>query len=148
MHPSILDDLGLVSALESLCFDLRQNSKIHAALHTRDVPEEIDPGVASCLYRVAQESLQNVAKHANASQAEVTLSRDGEYLLLEIADAGVGFDPSVCKSGLGTTSMRERIRIVNGTFSIKSKPGEGTRVTARAPLAGARAGLDEIAATV
>ncbi len=136
MHPSILDDLGLGAALESMCLDLERVEGMPIHFVARDVPEAIDRTVALCLYRITQESLRNVSKHARASDVTVALTCEGEWLELAILDSGVGFDPATRKEGLGTHSMKERARLANGTLSIDSLPGEGTHVTVRVPVKG------------
>jgi signal transduction histidine kinase len=136
MHPSILDDLGLSAALESMCLDLRQLEGMRIDFAARDVPEDIDRRVAFCLYRVCQESLRNISKHAQAQDVTVVLSGDGESLELTVIDAGIGFDTARQKPGLGTQSMKERVRLVHGTVSIDSQPGHGTRVVVKVPLHG------------
>jgi PAS domain S-box-containing protein len=136
MHPSILDDLGLSAALESMCLELQRVEGTSVHFEAREVPDHLDRTLASCLYRVCQESLRNVSKHAQADDVNVVLSRAGEFLHLEVFDSGVGFESSGQKPGLGTYSIKERIRVVNGTVSIESEPGQGTRVIARVPLNG------------
>jgi signal transduction histidine kinase len=92
--------------------------------------------VALCLYRVAQESLGNAGKHAGGSTVHVTLRGTSVELTLMVADRGVGFDRELTKGkrGLGLVSMEERVRIVSGTLSVTSSPGDGTRVVASVPL--------------
>ena len=91
-----------------------------------------------CLFRVAQEALNNGSRHAGASAASVTLRRDADGLLLGVRDDGVGFDPASPGRGrsLGLASMRERARLVNGTLDIESAPGRGTSVIAWVPTEG------------
>ena len=96
--------------------------------------EVIPPDVALCLYRVAQESLHNAAKHSGTRQAEVTVERVGGELELIVTDAGQGFDSKEWRQGgLGLTSMEERVRLAGGTLDIESSPQKGTRVRARVP---------------
>jgi signal transduction histidine kinase len=92
--------------------------------------------VALCLYRIAQESLRNAGKHAGESTVHVTLRGTAGDLTLMVEDRGVGFDRETIqgKRGLGLVSMEERVRIVSGTLSVTSRPGDGTRVVARVPL--------------
>jgi CheY-like chemotaxis protein len=91
-------------------------------------------GIGACLYRIAQEALRNISKHANAADVEVKLALAGQGLQLYIADSGIGFDTSAEKSGLGLHSMRERAQLANGSFSVTSEPGSGTRVLVSVPL--------------
>jgi len=142
LHPSVLDDLGLVASLRDLC---RRFSERHTGITVKfnDValPAGLPREVASCLYRVAQEGLQNIAKHANAKRASVALTPRKGTLGLTIADDGAGFDPAVVKGrgGLGLIGMEERARLVNGKLSIASRPGRGTRVALEVRLpAGSR----------
>lgn len=88
MHPSILDDLGLGAAIESMCLDLQRVEGITVHFAARDVPETLDRTVALCLYRVAQESLRNISKHAKARDVTVVLTCEGECLELAILDSG------------------------------------------------------------
>jgi signal transduction histidine kinase len=92
---------------------------------------------ALCLYRIAQEALQNVVKHSGATRVTIELNGTGEALCLTVSDDGCGFDPQAVhnEASLGLVSMRERMRLVRGQLAIESRPGAGTRVEARAPLA-------------
>ncbi len=136
MHPAILDDLGLSAALESMCLDLQRVEGTRVHFEARDIPDDLDPALESCLFRVCQESLRNVSKHAKADNVTVVLACAGELLQLEILDFGVGFDFTEQRPGLGTYSIQERLRMVNGAVSIQSELGHGTRVIARVPLKG------------
>ncbi len=147
MHASILDELGLEKALEQLCFEqlgFEQNTfeasnqwlGVPVTFHARGMPDELPKEIALCLYRVAQAALHNVAKHAQASSASITLDGSPGFIEMVIADSGKGFDPSSEQTGLGLASMRERVRILNGSISISAKPGEGTRISVRLPLPG------------
>src|SRR5262249_11132732 len=93
--------------------------------------------VALCVYRVAQEALRNLAKHAAVNEAWVSLSATGPELLLRVQDKGVGFVPAEGHPhpGLGLSSMEERVRLIQGQLSVTSAPGRGTTVEVRAPLA-------------
>jgi PAS domain S-box-containing protein len=134
MHPSILDDLGLSAALESMCLDLQKVEKTRVHFEAKQIPDNLDRALASCLYRVCQECLRNVSKHAKANNINVVLTQDGGFVQLEVLDSGVGFESTERKTGLGMYSMKERLRLVHGTVSIESQPGHGTRVLARVPL--------------
>jgi signal transduction histidine kinase len=140
LHPSILDDLGLVDALRSECLSLGQRDGIAVAYHPRDVPTDIPRDVALCFYRVAQEALRNVAHHAQCPSASVRLFADERELVLCVRDRGVGFDLARRgKTGLGLESIRERARLIQARLSVRSRPGAGTRVTLRVPLRAKRA---------
>ena len=136
LHPAILDDLGIEAALRNECLVFSQQHGIPAEFVSRDVPQPLSGDLSLCLYRIAQESLRNIGKHAQAEEVRVDLSARDREIILVIEDIGDGFDlqEGRGKGGLGLISMEERIRLVNGTLSIRSQPGEGTRVEVRAPL--------------
>jgi signal transduction histidine kinase len=130
LHPAVLEHLGLISALRSCCSEFSEYQHIHA-LFVHEGPDEPVPfEVAVCLYRIVQEALRNVAKHAKASTVLVSLHSSNKEMKLCISDDGQGFDVPEAKkvSGLGLVSMEERARIVGGNFSIDSQPGNGTRI--------------------
>jgi len=138
-HPSILDDLGLPIALQRYIEDFSTRTGINVTLVHKDLPNPLPQDIASCLYRVAQESLGNVAKHAHASHAAVELLGSETGVRLSVRDSGVGFDPAKVKQPLiclGFTSMKERVRLVNGRLEVKSSPGQGTEVRVWIPLPG------------
>ena len=131
MHTAVLDDLGLVASLKALCGQFAEHYP-GIALDFKDcgVPTLIPDEVASCLYRVAQESLQNIAKHSHARFASVRLGFEKAAVLLTIQDDGAGFDPKAIKGhgGLGLISMEERARSVEGRLTITSQPGHDTQI--------------------
>lgn len=138
-HPSILDDLGLAIALQRLAEEFSARTGIAAHCVEHEVPEKLTEDVATCLYRIAQESLTNVARHAKAGHVEVELSRCRDGIQLSIRDDGVGFEMVRTRGdqrGLGLISMEERIRLVDGTLVLTSVKDQGTRVEAWVPLAG------------
>jgi PAS domain S-box-containing protein len=136
LHPSVLDDLGVVASLRSLCKAFSNEIKVAVELSTVGVPRSVPRELASCLYRVAQESLQNVAKHAHAKHVWFALTSRNKTLTLSIADDGVGFNLAAVKGlgGLGLVSMEERARLVNAKLSIRSQPGHGTRIALEVQL--------------
>jgi two-component system, chemotaxis family, CheB/CheR fusion protein len=136
LHPSILDDLGVVASLQSLCNAFSSEIKVAVELSTIDLPRSVPRELASCLYRVAQESLQNVSKHASARHVWFALTSRNNTLTLSIADDGVGFNLEAVKGrgGLGLVSMEERARLVRAKLSIRSQPGHGTRIALEVPL--------------
>jgi signal transduction histidine kinase len=136
LHPSILDDLGLVEALRSECASFSRREGIEVVYHPEEVPTTLPKDVALCVYRVAQEALRNLAKHAAVNEAWVTLVATGPELLLRVQDKGVGFDPTGGHSqpGLGLSSMEERARLIQAQLAVTSAPGQGTTVEVRAPL--------------
>ena len=135
LYPAALDDLGLAAALRAYCEDFGRDG-ITVEFSSGDLPESVDREVGSCLYKVAQESLRNVAKHAKARRASVTLKGTGDRIILQIRDYGVGFpvEALAAVGGLGVVSMQERVRHVNGSFEIQSRPEQGTVITVEVPL--------------
>lgn len=137
LRPPVLDDLGLAGGLASLARSIPQ-IEIEVDLTDIRLPDHIE----LALYRIAQECLQNVVKHAEASLARLTFTADAEVARLEIVDDGIGFDTfehplgSDEMGGYGLLSMAERAEIVGGRLNIRSRPGSGTAVTATIPLPG------------
>jgi signal transduction histidine kinase len=135
LHPAVLDRLGLTSALRSYCSEFSNYHHIRV-LFVDDGPDEPFPfEIAACLYRIAQEALQNVARYAKAKTVWVALNRRPGETILSVVDDGQGFDLLQVnkKSGLGLISMEERARLAGGTLSIESRPGAGTRIDAILP---------------
>ncbi len=136
LHPSILEDLGLTSAIESECSRYAHHEGISIQYEHHDIPPELPKEVALSLYRIAQESLRNIAKHAQTNVARISLVRvDGE-VLLSIEDDGMGFEPTEAesKAGVGLASMAERARLMHGDLTIRAASGRGTHVSVRVPL--------------
>lgn len=140
LHPSVLDDLGLVEALRTECDLISRRNALRVNVDTRGVPPGVPSDASLCLFRVAQEVLNNTVRHASASTVSVRLSPSSEGLQLAIHDDGRGFDPSEPRerASLGLASMRERVRIQRGTLDIDSAPGRGTSVVAWVPSGLAR----------
>jgi signal transduction histidine kinase len=132
MHSYKLQHLGLKSALKDLCRRLSQSS-FRIDLHVDEFEEPSSEDVSLCLYRVAQESLNNALKHARTSIVAVTLTRLQNMFYMTIQDSGVGFDSSSSSQGLGLASMSERLRLVNGQFRLHSVPGRGTEIWVSVP---------------
>ena len=141
LRPATLDQLGLVAALEDLVERVRHSAGIELGTDLRIDAEHLDPELETVVYRLVQESLTNVAKHASASSAEVRIRSGQGRLEVLVADDGRGFDPTREYSGFGLTGMRERAELAGGELRIESKPGAGARVMASLPLASS--GLDE-----
>lgn len=137
LHPTILDDLGLVEAVKSECQVFSRRTGITLSFAPDNMPA-IPKDIALCLYRVIQEGLKNIEKHAKTTQARISLQGLSGGVHLLIQDFGAGFDPHAVKNkaGLGLSSMRERIGLINGTMSIKSEQGKGTEIEAFVPLEG------------
>jgi len=136
LHPSELDDLGLETTLRDYCEQVSRETGVAVEFNRRKVPAQLTREVASCLYKVAQEALRNIVKHSHAQRATVNLDAANRHIRLRIEDNGKGFLLSSIQSstGLGVASMRERVQLVNGKFSITSGPGKGTQVVADLPL--------------
>ncbi|UJA18946.1 GAF domain-containing sensor histidine kinase [Thermoleophilia bacterium SCSIO 60948] len=136
LRPGALDQLGLADAIEGLADHHRETTGIdvEATVGTcRDM--ELDPELESGVYRVVQEALTNVAKHARASHVSVAVECDGQALRLEVADDGAGFDTGDPNAGFGLLGMRERVELAGGSLELESAPGVGTRLAAELPLA-------------
>lgn len=142
LHPSILADLGLAAALESECERVTTVEGLPVAFAAAGVPDVVPPPVALCVFRVAQEALRNVVRHARAARASVTLTHDAADLVLTVEDDGIGFaaDRPRPRPSLGLASMRQRVLAVEGALRIDSGPGKGTRVELRVPTGGAPCG--------
>jgi len=137
LHPSILDDLGLVDALRSECLGIQQRDGIQVKYRADNVPTNLSRGVALCVYRVAQEALRNAARHARSPRVSVRLLTRDRALVLRVRDRGIGFDVAARgRTGVGLESMRERARLIHARLTVRSRPGEGTQVTMRVPLDG------------
>ena len=137
LHPSILDDLGLLIALQRLVDDFMVRSSLRGSFGHKNIPEAVPQEIATCLYRVAQESLNNVARHAEATRVDVELTRSRSGLMVTISDDGVGFVPDQSPSGrhgLGLLSMKERVALVHGVLQVSSDVGKGTRVQVVVPI--------------
>lgn len=134
LHPSMLDDLGLPYALKALGDEFSERENMMVTLQRQNVPERIPPNIGSALYRITQEALRNVAKHAGRTHVKTTLAGTEDRIRLEIADFGEGFDMDDVHHGLGLISMSERARLVRGTLSINSALGKGTTVVVEVPL--------------
>jgi signal transduction histidine kinase len=135
LRPKALDDFGLVPALERLAETFSEQTNVtvdvQAALGDSRLPKEAE----TALYRIVQEALTNVIKHANARTVSVVLTRKGESVAVVIEDDGRGFDPEATPDeGLGLVGMRERIALVGGRLSIESRPEHGTTVAVEVPL--------------
>lgn len=135
LHSTVLDDLGLVDALRAECDRASEGQGLRVRFDPGTTPERLPGELASCLFRIAQEALRNVARHARASLVEVSLVRNDAGLRLRVTDDGIGFDAETSprRPGLGLASMRARIRQVDGSVLIESEPGTGTTIVAWVP---------------
>jgi signal transduction histidine kinase len=136
LHPMKLEQLGLVAAVRGLCKELAQCHRLNIQFVHDNVPKVFPKAIALCLYRVAQEGLQNVIKHSRARHAAVELCGFDDAICLRIKDDGLGFDQSLLanREGLGLASMRERMRLVGGEVAIENLGGGGMQINARIPL--------------
>jgi signal transduction histidine kinase len=136
LHPSVLDDLGLVEALKAECDRVARSESVRVDVEADALLPSVPKEVALGVYRVAQEALRNIGRHAKASIVQLSLAlRDGG-LLLAVRDNGSGFEPNLHthRPSLGHASMRERIRLLGGKLDIQSTPGRGTTVVAWVPI--------------
>lgn len=143
LHPSILDDLGLVGALTHYATDYAQSHGIAVNVHTQGLDSSRWPAlVATALYRIVQEALTNIAKHAAAKTVSIILERRPSEVQMTVTDDGCGFDvettlrTSPTSNRLGLYGMRERAVLLGGSMTIESKPGKGTTISVQIPLEG------------
>jgi PAS domain S-box-containing protein len=141
LRPAALDDLGFVAAIRVFVAEWSRHYQIPAELHVGNVEgKRLTPEIETNLYRITQEALNNIYKHAEAKNVNVVVERRRNEMLLIIEDDGKGFEPSDIRSGkesgseLGVVGMRERAAIVGGTLEIESAPGKGTTIFAKVPI--------------
>ncbi len=136
LHSSKLEYLGLATAVNSFCRELSEQSKVEIQFSHSGIPRTLSKEVSLCLFRVLQEALQNAVKHSGVRSFRVDLRGTGQSIDLTVADSGCGFEEqeAFTRHGLGLISMRERLQLVHGDLSAKSKPGAGTTIHARVPL--------------
>jgi signal transduction histidine kinase len=134
LRPRSLETDGLAQALRNHAAAITSRTGLDVSVEV-SLEERLEPDTEQALYRIGQEALHNVVKHANASSAHVTLSRAGDTAQLVIEDDGAGFDPEVVSRGtLGLIGMRQRAELLGGTVDIQARPGGGTRVEASVPI--------------
>jgi PAS domain S-box-containing protein len=137
LHPATLEQFGLRSTLKSECAALAKRTGIHLEFRCRSFPKALSKEVELCLYRVAQECLGNLSRHADASRACLRLEGDADHVRMVIEDSGIGFDASaVPRESLGLLNMAERVRLLRGTLTVDSVIGRGTSVDVSLPLEG------------
>ena len=140
LRPGALDDLGLLPVLRSACAQFGKHARVELNLEGVQKIARLPAVVETALYRILQEVLKNVARHARARQVTVCLRQQGDFVELAITDDGIGFEPDrrpvkrKRKSGLGLLGMRERLEMVGGTLTVESAPGHGTTIQAQIPL--------------
>jgi signal transduction histidine kinase len=135
LHPSVIDDLGLGEALRIECERAARRSAVSVDFHHDAAAGALRGERALGLFRIGQEALRNALRHGSARQVRVELREEREGLVLTVSDDGCGFDPHAARAraSLGLASMRERAALLHGRLEIRSRPGEGTRVTAWVP---------------
>jgi signal transduction histidine kinase len=136
LRPAILDDFGLLAAMEWQLREFERRSGIHCHWHCTLEAVELPGDNTTAVFRVFQESLTNIARHAQASEVRVTCTRLGSQLHLEIVDNGIGIAPQQLRGtrSLGLVGMRERVRQLGGTVDVQGRPGQGTTVAVTLPL--------------
>jgi signal transduction histidine kinase len=133
LRPTMLDDLGLLSALKWLAREVSRNSALQVDVAAEDCPDDLPEEHRTCVYRVAQEAVRNVSRHAAARHVRVYIRRDGQKLLVSIQDDGKGFDAGQ-ETGIGILGMKERLARLGGTLTVESERGRGTIVAFELPL--------------
>src|SRR3984885_718456 len=134
LRPSMLDDLGLVPAVEWYAREMSRRGEIEVEVHEENVSEELPDPVKLCVYRMVQEALNNAARHAAAKNAVVELEQTGDAIRVRVSDDGGGFDPKRTR-GMGLLGMEERVKRLGGTIEVESRRGTGTTIRAALPLA-------------
>ncbi|MCX5727717.1 MAG: PAS domain-containing protein, partial [Nitrospirae bacterium] len=137
LHPSLLDHVGLEVAMRDHAAEFTKRTGLPVTFTAREVPGALSPEIATNLFRVMQESLQNVSRHAQATEVMVSLSGSSKGIGLSVRDNGKGFDlenKDTCVKGLGLVSMQERARGLGGFLRIHSRSGQGAKVCAWIPL--------------
>lgn len=133
LRPSMLDDLGLIPALEWQAREISRTSALHVTVQgVTSSAEDLSDEQKTCVYRVVQEALRNVLRHAKAKQAQVILTEADDTVHLTIQDDGQGFSP-VREKGLGLLGMEERVKHLGGVFQVRSSPGQGTAIEVSLP---------------
>jgi len=139
LRPTVLDDLGLIPALHTFMKHFRTETGIQVSLSAFAAVEQVNGDKRTVLYRVAQEALTNVGRHAQASRAEVKIQKVDGVISMKIRDNGKGFRQervlhSKKKSRLGLLGMRERVEMVKGNFTVQSAPSRGTTILVKIPV--------------
>jgi signal transduction histidine kinase len=136
LRPRTLDDLGLTAALEWQAQEFESRAGIRCHVTLPQEPLDLDSERSTAIFRIFQESLTNVARHAHATRVEARLEREADQLLFQVHDNGRGFDPEEAKArrALGLVGMQERALLLNGELKVEGVPGAGTTLTLRIPL--------------
>ncbi len=134
LRPSMLDDFGLVPALEWQAREVSKRTGLRVHVTADEASGELPDDLRTCIYRVVQEALHNCARHSHARSVQVVVKQEGSKIILSVEDDGRGFDARRVR-GLGLVGMEERVNHLGGAFEIESEPGGGTRVAVELPLA-------------
>ncbi|MEK6566050.1 MAG: ATP-binding protein [Bacteroidota bacterium] len=146
--PSVLEDFGLAPALQLLCERIANRNNLKILFHAQGVTERLAPKIEIGLYRIAQEALNNVTKHAQASEVNVQIVRHKTGIRLTVEDNGIGMKTKArtqqtdWSHGTGLVGMRQRAISFNGSFMIDSSPGKGTMINVEIPLQSKQDGKD------
>ncbi len=138
LHPAILHDLGLSAALKAMVKEFGERENMPATYQAQDVPDDLSDQSATAMYRITQEALRNISKHAGKTHVKVILDSGPDYLRLRVMDFGLGFDQNseTRANGLGMISMQERARLARGNLEVESELGQGTTIMVKIPLEG------------
>jgi signal transduction histidine kinase len=134
LRPSMLDDFGLVPALNWYAREVTNRTGLNVVVEADDAADNLPDEHKTCIYRLVQEAVNNAGRHANARTAEVVVRRESQRVLLTVRDDGAGFDTRFVR-GLGLLGMEERVRRLGGSFRIDSNLGLGTAIEAELPVA-------------
>ena len=136
LHSSQLEYLGIVAATRSFCGEFSTAQNVEVNFSHDEIPRSIPRNISLCLFRILQEAVHNAVKYSKVRHFEVRLSCSERQLSLTVSDQGVGFDPesALSRGGLGLTSMKERVRLIDGTITIESKPQQGTTISVHVPI--------------
>lgn len=134
LRPSELDDFGLLAAVEGLIAEFKTRANIRVDFQSGHIPRRLPPDIELALYRILQEALANVEKHAHAANVVVSLFTDAKFATLNVRDDGRGLPLEKNLAGIGLINMRERAHALGGVFSIKSQPGHGTEISVHLKL--------------
>ena len=141
LRPSILDDIGLVPAVEKYLNSMRRENNCHVTFKVKGAIPRLSSQIETAVYRIVQEALLNVRKHASATELKVTLGSKGNWLIAEVADNGCGFDVEAVDAegdNWGLIGMRERAEVIGGSLQVKTTMGQGTSVHLEVPILNSR----------